>query len=114
MDYKLRALATYPQPTMGFHIRGGDKGEEDVLKVGPTTALAHLKDLLDPPHYADARSETSQISIGCSCFLGSFSEDPFWEACARLRTTSCMIAGFGNDSTAIMKCEVEVCLCRRG
>lgn len=33
MDYKLRALATYPQPTVGFHIRGGDKGEEDVLQV---------------------------------------------------------------------------------
>ena len=33
VDYKLRALASYPQPTIGFHIRGGDKGEEDVLRV---------------------------------------------------------------------------------
>ncbi|KAK9901330.1 hypothetical protein WJX75_007057 [Coccomyxa subellipsoidea] len=40
MDYKLRALATYPQPTMGFHIRGGDKGEEDVLKKRKTTEPA--------------------------------------------------------------------------
>ncbi|BDA45365.1 hypothetical protein COCOBI_07-1520 [Coccomyxa sp. Obi] len=40
VDYKLRALASYPQPTVGFHIRGGDKGEEDVLRKRKTTEPA--------------------------------------------------------------------------
>ena len=33
IDPRLAALADAPKPTIGFHIRGGDKGEEDVLRV---------------------------------------------------------------------------------
>ena len=33
VDAKLAALEQAAKPTIGFHIRGGDKGEEDVLRV---------------------------------------------------------------------------------
>ena len=33
VDPKLRALANYPKPTIGIHVRGGDKAEEDVFKA---------------------------------------------------------------------------------
>ena len=33
MDARLALLEGAVPPTIGFHIRGGDKGEEDVLRV---------------------------------------------------------------------------------
>ncbi len=33
VDARLAALEHAAKPTIGFHIRGGDKGEEDVLRV---------------------------------------------------------------------------------
>ena len=43
VDARLALLEGAVPPTIGFHIRGGDKGEEDVLRVKmlPTPSLMH-------------------------------------------------------------------------
>ncbi|CAL8469658.1 g9199 [Coccomyxa elongata] len=44
IDGQLKALAAAEKPTMGFHIRWGDKIEEDILFKRPTT---HPKDYIE-------------------------------------------------------------------
>jgi len=39
IDKSLKALAEAKGPTMGFHIRWGDKIEEDILFVSPLPTL---------------------------------------------------------------------------
>ena len=39
LDKRLKQLADAKKPTMGFHIRWGDKIEEDILFVSPHCAV---------------------------------------------------------------------------
>ena len=43
VDARLALLEQAVKPTIGFHIRGGDKGEEDVLRVKMLRVACHTR-----------------------------------------------------------------------
>ena len=60
VDVKLAALEQAAKPTIGFHIRGGDKGEEDVLRV-------RMRALHRVPHGMRAAQRTPVVCTEEAC-----------------------------------------------